>query len=146
MAILSKYYGITGAELRAERKAAGLSQTTPAERALIGRHAVIYWEKKPGKFWRGWAIQRMFEALGLTVLSVYSTPMRARMGSYAGSIGRAQKKKHFDRCTVNGQCACCIVGTTTHVPLDGLEHANADSCQAVGAVEPHRPPWPKAIS
>ena len=41
MAILSKYYGITGAELRAERKAAGLSQAALAERAGIGRHAVI---------------------------------------------------------------------------------------------------------
>ena len=56
---IAKYYGITGAELRAERKVALLSQATLAERAGIGRQAVIYWERKSGKFWRGWAIQRM---------------------------------------------------------------------------------------
>ncbi len=77
MAIQSKYCGITGPELRAERKAAGLSQATLAERAAIGRHAVIYWEKKPERFWRGWAIGRMFKVLGLTVLSDYWTNTRA---------------------------------------------------------------------
>lgn len=69
---------MTGAELRAERKAAGLSRATLAERAGIGRQAVIYWERMPGRFWLGWAIQRMFEILGLTVLSVFCRPIRAR--------------------------------------------------------------------
>lgn len=78
MEIQRKYYGITGPELRAERKAAGLSQATLAERAGIGRHAVVYWENKPRRFWRGWAIERMFKVVRLTVLSDYWTSLRAR--------------------------------------------------------------------
>ncbi len=93
MSILSKYYGIAGAELRAERKAAGLSQANLAERAGIGRHAVVYWEKKPEKFWRGWAIQRMFKVLGLTVLSVYYTTTRARVD---GDLLKDREQERLD--------------------------------------------------
>lgn len=56
---------MTGAELRAYRKAAGLTQIELAERANVSRHTVQYWEGKP--FIRPWeATPRRFgEILGL---------------------------------------------------------------------------------
>ncbi|MEZ5676466.1 MAG: helix-turn-helix transcriptional regulator [Thalassovita sp.] len=56
---------MTGKELAAIRKAAGLSQTDLAQLAGIGRHAVSYWETKPTVDAYAWAVQRMAEALGL---------------------------------------------------------------------------------
>jgi transcriptional regulator with XRE-family HTH domain len=56
---------VTGAELRAHRKAAGLSQATLAQRAGIGRDAVGYWEAKAQLSPRGWAVNCMVRALGL---------------------------------------------------------------------------------
>ena len=63
---------MTGAELRALRKAAGLSQATLARRAAIGRHAVSYWECRQDVDLRGWAVRRMLLALGVDPLPVYS--------------------------------------------------------------------------
>ena len=56
---------MTGAELRAYRKAAGLTQIELAERANVSRHTVQYWERKP--LIRPWeATPRRFgEILGL---------------------------------------------------------------------------------
>lgn len=56
---------MTGADLAAIRKAAGLSQTELAQRAGIGRHAVSYWECKPQVDRRAWALRRMAEVLAL---------------------------------------------------------------------------------
>lgn len=56
---------MTGAELAAIRKAAGLSQSDLAERAGIGRHAVRYWECKARVSRRAWAVQQMAEVLDL---------------------------------------------------------------------------------
>ena len=56
---------MTGAELAAIRKAAGLSQSALAQRVGIGRHAVSYWERKPDVDLRSWAVRRMAEALPL---------------------------------------------------------------------------------
>lgn len=56
---------MTGADLAAIRKAAGLSQTELAQRAGIGRHAVSYWECKPQVDRCAWALRRMAEVLGL---------------------------------------------------------------------------------
>lgn len=56
---------MTGAELAAIRKAAGLSQTALARRVGIGRHAVSYWECKPQVDRRSWAVQRMATVLPL---------------------------------------------------------------------------------
>ena len=61
---------MTGAELAAIRKAAGLSQTALARRVGIGRHAVSYWECKPVVDRRGWAVKRMAEVLKLPDLPV----------------------------------------------------------------------------
>lgn len=73
---------MTGAELRAARKAAGLSQVALARRAAIGRHAVSYWEGKAAADLRGWAVRRMLKALGMPVLPVFALPS-ARAGAWA---------------------------------------------------------------
>lgn len=52
-------HDMTGADLAALRKAAGLSQTVLAQRAGIGRHAVSYWENRPQVDLRAWAVERM---------------------------------------------------------------------------------------
>lgn len=95
----------SGAELRAARKAGGLSQTMLGARAGLSRHSVSYWECRATVDPRGWAVQRMADAepqirallqtwetntrgrgMGLIlkrVLPVYSrSNARARDGSY----------------------------------------------------------------
>jgi transcriptional regulator with XRE-family HTH domain len=57
----------TGPELRAHRKAAGLSQIELARRAGVGRQAIQYWEARAEVNRRGWALDRIREALGLPV-------------------------------------------------------------------------------
>lgn len=56
---------MTGAELAAIRKAAGLSQTELAQRAGIGRHAVSYWECKSQVDRCAWGLCRMAGVLAL---------------------------------------------------------------------------------
>ena len=58
---------MTGAELRAHRKAAGLSQIELACRAGVGRQTIQYWEAKAEVDRRGWALDRIRGALGLPV-------------------------------------------------------------------------------
>ena len=67
---------MTGAELRAHRKAAGLSQVELARRAGVGRHSVQYWEDKPRLPHWGWATGRLLAALGLR--DYWATNTRAR--------------------------------------------------------------------
>lgn len=70
---------ITGAELRAYRTKAGLTQATLAKKARIGRHAVSYWECKARVPLRGWAVERMLEAMGLDpcrIFTAYNAPAR----------------------------------------------------------------------
>lgn len=56
---------MTGAELAAIRRAAGLSQTELARRVDIGRHAVSYWECKRQVERSAWAVERMAKVLTL---------------------------------------------------------------------------------
>lgn len=56
---------MTGAELAAIRRAAGLSQGALAQRVGIGRHAVSYWECKAEVDRRAWAVRRIAEVLTL---------------------------------------------------------------------------------
>ncbi len=72
------FNGLSGRELAAVRKRAGLSQTRLAELAGIGRHAVSYWENKPKVDRNGWAPKRMFDVLGIKVLPDYLQSVRAR--------------------------------------------------------------------
>lgn len=69
---------MTGAELRARRKAAGLSQMQLAEAAGIGRDAVSYWENKLVLNRNEWACQRMCKVLGIRTLPILQTLTRAR--------------------------------------------------------------------
>lgn len=50
-----------GAELRAARKLAGLTQAALGAKASISRQAVSYWECRKTIDPRGWAVQRMAE-------------------------------------------------------------------------------------
>ncbi|OHC43068.1 MAG: hypothetical protein A2092_18005 [Rhodobacteraceae bacterium GWE1_64_9] len=68
---------MTGAELAAIRKAAGLSQIELAHRVGIGRHTVSYWENRPRVIRHAWAVQRMAEVLPLPD---FFTPVCARTG------------------------------------------------------------------
>lgn len=100
--------GPTGAELKAARKAGGLSQTALGVKAGISRHAVSYWECRQSVDPRGWAVQRMAEAepriqallqawctntrgrgMGVSLKGVlpvyYGSNARARDGSYRPS-------------------------------------------------------------
>ena len=56
---------MTGAQLAAARRAAGLSQVALARAAGVGRHAVQYWEAKPTLDRRGYAVRRFLKALAL---------------------------------------------------------------------------------
>lgn len=56
---------MTGAELAAIRKAAGLSQTELAQRVGIGRHAVSYWECKAKIDLSARAVKRVAKVLAL---------------------------------------------------------------------------------
>lgn len=100
--------GPTGAELKAARKAGGLSQTALGIKAGISRHAVSYWECRETVDPGGGAVRRMAEAepqiqalllawrtntrgrgMGVSlnrILPVYSrSNARARNGSYKPS-------------------------------------------------------------
>lgn len=68
---------MTGAQLRARRKSAGLSQTALATQAGVSRDAVQYWEAKGEVDVRGWAPRRLLGVLGV---KVYQRPLRARAG------------------------------------------------------------------
>ena len=71
---------MTGADLRAARRAAGLSQIVLAQRAGIGRHAVQYHEARDRLDLRGWAIGRMRKVLGTAALPDQSHQYRAHAG------------------------------------------------------------------
>ena len=62
---------MTGAELRAHRTAARLSQRALARHAEISRDAVQYWERKPVIDPYGWAVKRIAKALGIGGLAVF---------------------------------------------------------------------------
>ncbi|WP_246045546.1 helix-turn-helix transcriptional regulator [Rubellimicrobium roseum] len=73
---------MTGAELRAHRRAAGLSQEELARRAGVTRDTVHYWEAKPRVNLHQMAPRRFVEVLGLGGLC--DAIARAGMGSYSG--------------------------------------------------------------
>lgn len=63
---------MTGAELRAHRKALGLSQKALAQRANISCSSVKYWEQKAGIDPKCWAVKRIAEALGIRGSKVFA--------------------------------------------------------------------------
>lgn len=56
---------MTGKELAAQRKEAGMTQAQLARAAGIGRHAVSYWETKSRVDRTSWAVRLMAEILNL---------------------------------------------------------------------------------
>ena len=80
---------MTGEELKAHRKNAGLSQRELAEAAGLHRCSVVYWEGKPDVDLKGHAPTRFFEVLKL---KVYPTP-KARTRIW-GFMDRQQE--YFD--------------------------------------------------
>ena len=62
---------MSGEELKAHRKIAGLSQSELAEAAGVHRCTVVYWEGKPDIDLKGHAPSKFFEVLKL---KVYPTP------------------------------------------------------------------------
>ncbi len=61
---MTQHDGPSGRELAARRTAKGWTQRQLAEAAGVGRTAVQYWEAAPHLGPRGWAVERMAEALG----------------------------------------------------------------------------------
>ena len=72
---------MTGAELRAARKAAKISQADLAKRAGVCRDTVQYWEAKGQIGWHG-AWRLMAEVLGLRI----NPPTNARVGGWGISF------------------------------------------------------------
>ncbi len=69
---------MTGAELRAHRQAAGLTQIELALRAHVSRHTVQYWERKP--FIKPWEAtpKRFGDIMGLRYFQANHARTRAR--------------------------------------------------------------------
>jgi transcriptional regulator with XRE-family HTH domain len=77
---------MTGAELGAHRKAAGLTQTQLARAAGIGRHAVSSWETKASvNPWSG-VPKRMLEMLGVKILPTSPTTTRPGARAHDGVL------------------------------------------------------------
>ena len=74
---LRTFSHLSGQELAAIRREAGMTQTQLARAAGIGRHAVSYWEQKPSADAWGWAPRQMFEVLAIRVVPHINTSTRA---------------------------------------------------------------------
>ena len=81
---------MTGAELRAARKAAGLSQIELANRAGIGRQSVQYHESRDVIGLRGWAIGRIRAVLGADAVPDY-VDHYARGRAWAETLMEAER-------------------------------------------------------
>ena len=90
--------GLTGPQIKAARRAQGLSQSIMARRIGCSRHAISYWETKKGQIESGslrWGLpSRMLKVLGIEVLPINSrsnAPARDGVllpGSRRGTHGR----------------------------------------------------------
>ncbi|WP_177213156.1 helix-turn-helix domain-containing protein [Celeribacter neptunius] len=87
---------MTGTELAAIRKAAGLSQTELAQRVGIGRHAVSYWENKPDVDLHAHAVSQMARVLPLPEPPSYSRESASWDESYAERL-RERDRQHRAR-------------------------------------------------
>ncbi len=85
---------MTGAELRAYRKAIGLTQKALAQRANISCSAVKYWERKAQINPNCVTVKRMAMALGIGGLMILP-PQYARTGGW-GLSEREQMEEKFD--------------------------------------------------
>lgn len=81
---MDRRISLTGPELKAARRKAGISQTAMAELIGCSRHSVSYWETKPQEMDHNalkWGVPAlMLEVLGIEVLPIYRQSKRARGG------------------------------------------------------------------
>lgn len=77
-----KLKSITGPELKAIRRKAGINQTEMGKLTGFSRHAVSYWETKQHTLSvneYGWGCPaKMFRVLGISILPNFTRPVRAR--------------------------------------------------------------------
>jgi hypothetical protein len=89
---------MTGDDLRRARLECGWSLRELARRAGITHRAVAYWEARPSLDLRGWAVNRMAEALGVTLPAAprgeFLDPLNARGGllQRAPGCGHARRR------------------------------------------------------
>ena len=89
---------MTGADLKAERKAVGLTQSALADLAGIHRQSVCYWEKKASIGRRyDWAANRMLNVLGVSVMYEYPTSTRARGNGVLLDSQQKRQDRQFAR-------------------------------------------------
>lgn len=70
---------LTGAELKAIRRARGINQTRMGQLIGCSRHAVSYWETKPDRINTRWGVPaRMVKYLGASVLPIKYATTRGR--------------------------------------------------------------------
>lgn len=77
--------GITGADLRALRKAARLTQARLTDLAGVSRDCVQYWERKPRVDLSSWGPRHMMQAIGRTgtVAACEALAILWQVGQYA---------------------------------------------------------------
>ncbi|WP_343040877.1 helix-turn-helix transcriptional regulator [Pikeienuella piscinae] len=85
---------LTGAELRRQRLAFGLSQVELAKRTGLHRSTVKYWERAAIVDLRGHAPKLIFAAIGLNVDN-FRTPTRERAGATWGITGAAPMRDQY---------------------------------------------------
>ena len=83
---------MTGLELRAHRRAKGLSQQALSLKASVSRDTVRYWEAKAEVDLWGWAPRRLLDALGM---KNYRTSTRVRAG-WSDTL-RDKEQERLDR-------------------------------------------------
>lgn len=71
-----KFAGLSGTELAAIRKRAGLNQTELAQQVGVGRHTVSFWENK-AQVSRLRVARMICEALGIRILPDISRSLSA---------------------------------------------------------------------
>jgi transcriptional regulator with XRE-family HTH domain len=76
---------LSGQELAALRRGAGLTQVQLAQTAGIGRHAVSYWESRAKVNPWSWAPKRMLDVLGVKVVPHSNTTTRTGAGARHGA-------------------------------------------------------------
>lgn len=86
------WQAMTGAELRAYRKAMGLTQKALAHRAIISCSAVKYWEQKAGIDPKCRAVKRIAGALGIGVYLANSPQYARTRGSGFTEWGQTSGK------------------------------------------------------
>lgn len=70
---------LTGPQLQAIRRGRGINQTRMGQLIGCSRHAVSFWETKPGQINTRWGVPaRMVEYLEISVLPNYQASKRAR--------------------------------------------------------------------